>query len=103
MTQWYPRFADVPGLRYPGSPGVDRTRLRGHNLKPRVDRYKWEGKQRTTLEWTYGDMSTSESPARMWETKSRPGESPGQTVLRRTRERLELPGTLTDYHFILAE
>lgn len=101
MEKWYRRLADVPGVDYPGSPGVDRTRLPGHNTEPKVSTYTFEGKRSTSLMWPMKDGETGSSPANTWESKPRPGESPSQTALRQTREKLELPGTLSDYHFII--
>lgn len=101
MGKWYRRLADVPEVDYPGSPGVDRTRLPGHNAEPKISTYTFEGRRSTSLMWPMKNGETGSSPANTWETKPRPGESPSQMALRQTREKLEFPGTLSDYHFII--
>lgn len=101
MEKWYRRLAEVPGVGYEGSPGVDRTRLPGHNAAPKIDRYDYDGEQREYMSWPTKDGSTSASPAKNWETKPRRGETEAQTALRQLRETLELPGTLSDYHFAI--
>jgi hypothetical protein len=101
MEKWYPRLAEVPKLGYEGSPSVDRARLPGYDARPRIERYKWDDKRRETLWWTVKGGSSSAAPATQLESSPRPGESPAQTALRHCYEALELPGTLTDYHFII--
>lgn len=101
MEKWYPRLADVPKLGYEGSPGVDRTRLPGFNLKPRIERYEWDGKIRESLSWPMKNGSTSAAPATQLESSPLPGETPARTALRHCHEALELPGTLSNYHFII--
>lgn len=44
---------------------------------------------------------TGASPAQSWKTQPRKGETEAQTALRQLREALELPGTLSDYHFAI--
>lgn len=101
MEKWFRRLAEVPGVAYEGSPGVDRTRLPGHDATPKVDRYDYDGERREYMTWATKDGSTSASPAKNWETKPRRGETEAQTALRQLRETLELPGTLRDYHFAI--
>lgn len=31
--RWYPRMADIPGIEFGGSPGVDRRKLRGADVR----------------------------------------------------------------------
>lgn len=95
--KWYRRLADVPTLNYPGSPGVIRTSLPGHNTVPVIDRYGFED-----LMWTMGkDGWTSSSPSNQWESSPRANETKADFILRRLHEKLELPGTLSDYHFAI--
>lgn len=95
--KWFRRLADVPQIHYPGSPGVVRNSLPGHNTVPEIDRYGFDG-----LMWPKGnDGSTSASPARGWEPSHRAGEAKADFILRRMYEKLELPGTLSDYHFAI--
>lgn len=101
MEKWYPRLAEVPKLGYEGSPGVDRTRLPGFNLRPQIRRYEWDGKIRESLSWPMKNGSTSAAPATQLESPPVPGETPARTALRHCHEALELPGTLSNYHFII--
>lgn len=101
MERWFRRFAEVPALNYQGSPGVDRTRLPGHNAVPTIDSYDHDGKKHVYLTWPTKDGSTSASPAHGWETKPCKGETQAQTSLRQLHETLELPGNLSDYHFAI--
>jgi hypothetical protein len=95
--KWYRRLADVPKINYPGSPGVIRTSLPGHNTIPVIDRYGFED-----LMWPLNkDGWTSASPSNEWEPSLRSGETNADLVLRRIYEKLELPGTLSDYHFAI--
>ena len=101
MEKWYSRLAEVPKLGYEGSPGVDRTRLPGFNLKPRIERYEWDGMIHESLSWPLKNGSTSAAPATQLESSPLPGETPARTSLRHCHEALELPGTLSNYHFII--
>lgn len=101
MEKWYSRLADVPGVEFDGGVGVDRTRLPDHDAKPRVVRHTWEGKHETYLMWKTKEGETSAAPASQWETKPRAGETEARTALRQCHEALELPGTLSNYHFII--
>jgi hypothetical protein len=95
--KWFRRLADVPQINYPGSPGVIRTNLPGHNTVPEIDRYGYDH-----LMWPMGeDGSTSASPANQWKPLLRTGEAKADFILRQMYEKLELPGTLSDYHFAI--
>lgn len=96
MPAWFRRLADVPKIGYPGSPGVDRTRLPGHDAVA-------QGRSEDYLSWPIPNGSTSESPSHAWKTTGRPGEAPADTALRQLYEKLELPGTVTDYYWALNE
>ncbi|MEK6282525.1 MAG: hypothetical protein AABN95_19360 [Acidobacteriota bacterium] len=100
MEKWFPRLGDVPGIEYVNK-AVDRTRLLGHDAVPRIEQFEFDGRVHESMYWPTKDGSTSASPAKTWETKPLEGETAGQTVLRQLRESLELPGTLTDYHFAI--
>ena len=100
--QWYARLAEIPGISYPGSPGVQRTRLPGHDLKPDVQRYDFDDRRREFLSWTHRDgTSSSASPAKNWETQPLPDSAPPQAILQHLYEVLELPGVASDYHFAI--
>jgi hypothetical protein len=49
--EWFRRLGDIPGVVYAGSPMVDRTKLRGHEMVPKVISYEIEGKRREGLSW----------------------------------------------------
>lgn len=100
MEKWFPRLGDVPGIQYVNQ-AVDRARLLGHDFVPRIEQFEFDGRVHESVYWPTKDGSTSASPAKTWETKPLEGETAGQTVLRQLRESLELPGTLTDYHFAI--
>ena len=73
--RWYGRLADIPGTNYSGSPGVQRTRLPNHNLKPEIQHYDFGGRQQEYLSWNYRDgTSSSASPAKNWESQPLPEE-----------------------------
>lgn len=101
MEKWFRRLAEVPGVGYEGSPSVDRSQLPGHDATPKIERYNYDGERHVSVMWPMKDGSTSASPAHRWETKPRRGETEAQTALRQLRETLELPGTLSDYHFAI--
>lgn len=97
--RWFPRFAEVPGMRYEPPPNLDFSALPGRGKVPKIEYYKFEGKRRASLLWEFGDMTTSASPAHQWETSPRASESQAAMILRQVYETLELPGILSDYHF----
>ncbi len=47
------------------------------------------------------DGWTSASPSNEWEPSPHAGEAKADFILRRMYEKLELPGTLSDYHFAI--
>lgn len=108
MRSWYRRLADVPGVEYPGSPDVDRSKLRWTNLEPevhervRIPDLPLLDSDYDDYEWEYGDEASSQSPAsRHWEEKGDASPSVASKVARALGEALELPGTLKDYHFVI--
>ena len=62
MEKWFRRLAEVPGVGYEGSPGVDRTRLPGHDATPKIDRYDYDGERREYMSWPMKGGSTSVYP-----------------------------------------
>ena len=100
MEKWFPRLGDVPGIEYVNR-AVDRTRLLGHDAVPRIEQFEFDGRVHESLYWPTKDGTTSASPANTWETKPLENETDGQTALRQLLESLELPGTLSDYHFAI--
>lgn len=99
MEKWFRRLAEVPGIEYKPDPAIDRTRLPGHDAVPKIDHYEFDGERLESMDWPTKDGSTSSSPAATWETKPIKDETEGQTAFRQLQERLELPGTISDYHF----
>lgn len=98
---WFSRLADVPKVGYPGHLSVDRQRLPGHDLQPRIDTFDFDGTPHRSLSWLTDDGSTSQSPASAWCSFDDPRHTTATDVLRRIYEALELPGTAADYHFAL--
>lgn len=100
MEKWFPRLGDIPSIGYVNE-AIDRTRLAGHDAIPKIERFEFDGRVHESMYWPSQEGSTSASPAKTWETTPLENETAGQTVLRQLRESLELPGTLTDYHFAI--
>jgi hypothetical protein len=100
MAEWFHRLADMPGVGYQGSPGVDRRQLRGHDAIPQVSVHTIDGKRRESLSWSGGRGGTSSSTAH--ELAFQVGQSETTpTLLRRVARALELPGEVSDYHFAI--
>lgn len=101
MKLWFRRLAEAPQVGYEGSSSVDRSLLPGHNDTPEIIYHDYEGKRHVSLMWPMGQGSTSASPASSWEPTQRQDEPTAEFKLRRLYEKLELPGTLSDYHFAI--
>ena len=99
--RWFPRFAEIPGIQYEPPKGLDFSHLPDRGKVPEIDYYEFDGKRHKSIMWRSGDTSTSASPAKEWKTIPRPDETEATTILRQVYETLELPGTLSDYHFAL--
>lgn len=99
--KWFPRFAEIPGIQYKPPKGLDFSHLLDRGKVPEISYYEFDGKKQKSIMWNYGDTTTGSSPANEWKTIPRPGESEATTILRQVYETLELPGTLSDYHFAL--
>lgn len=101
---WYECLADVPHLDYATPASVDVATLPEHDLCPRIVTTTWNGTAKTTPEWIrdprgYGSRR---SPAAEWKGHVRPpGESEAAAAMHRIHEARALPGTLTDYYFVL--
>jgi hypothetical protein len=99
---WFPCFAEVPGIIYESPKELNFNNLRGRGVVPEINYDVLDGKRHKSIMWKTEDGgTTSASPAHVWETKTLPGETAAITVLRQVYEVLELPGTLSDYHFAL--
>jgi len=104
VRQWFKRFAEVPNAGYPGHPSIDRLRLRGHDVEARLEVWKdYDGKRQESLRWGQKDSWQSSSPASThWmDFDNRGKPSTPQETIKRAFESLELPGTLSDYHWTL--
>lgn len=101
---WYERLADVPHLDYVTPVSVDAAALPERGLRPRLATTMWNGTNKTSPEWIrdprgYGSRR---SPATEWKGYApQSGESEATAAMRRVHEALALPGTLTDYYFVL--
>lgn len=91
-VRWAARLADVAGVGFTGSPGIDRTKLKDHALRPT--------KEYGSLTWKTRDGWTSQAPAaaHRGERDVKPA-----TLIRKTWEALELPGTAADWHYTLLD
>jgi hypothetical protein len=105
---WYRTLRDVPGAGYAGASSVDRTRLRWGAVEARVgdpSSYLPDDPADKRLEWWYpGEtFGSSDSPAdRHWAGgREDPSHDSPDGLERRLHEAFELPGTVTDYHFIV--
>ena len=94
MPNWFRRLADIPGVGYPGSEGVVRTKLKWHNAVPEVHISDFDGRRHESLMWPSGA-----SPAH--ELGFRSDDDLTSAALKRVAEALELPGEPSDYHFAI--
>jgi hypothetical protein len=94
---WFPRFADVPGVRYSPPEGLDVSKLRQRNVRPTVNRWP---DMPPSLSWPTPDGTTSQAPAGAHGLDD-PREATTARVLRTLAEALELPGEPSDYHFAI--
>ncbi|MGI8680005.1 MAG: hypothetical protein ACR2LX_15250 [Jatrophihabitans sp.] len=95
-TTWFRRFADIPGIEYTTTPGLDLRHLRKRGLTPEVHDYGSGG----SLWWETEHGGTSQSPAGEHMLDDRQAATPAQ-IRTNVAEALELPGTPSDYHFAL--
>lgn len=98
-TTWYRRLADIPDIGYPGDIEIHRS-LKAANVTPRIERYDFDGRQQEFLSWGTPDGTSSGSPVHGMAFGSFDGETPAKTR-KRVLSGLELPGTPSDYHFLI--
>ena len=93
-------MAEVPGLSYTAPQDVDRAALPGHDAVPRVFEYGFDDETRRSLTWSTpgGEMGASPAHQRAFGGVEKIG---ARDELRSLREALELPGSLSDYHFAI--
>ncbi len=97
-TVWYKRLAEVPGLDFGGSPGVDRRRLRGHDARPTVVKLSLSDPDREILTWPQAAWTSSWSPAQEHFAGGDATMLDVTALVRRTWEAIELPGDVFAYH-----
>lgn len=94
MTRWYARMADIPGIGFPGSPGVDRFRLPEAQVRPLQEQGS------PYLYWPTPDGHASSSPAHRRAFADTTAMDTNELV-RWIFEGMELPGIASDYHHLL--
>jgi hypothetical protein len=89
---WYARMADIPGIQFAGSPGVDRASFVEARVRPRAESgfVLWPSPQ--------GETSASPANRRAFADLARMGRD---ELSRWVWEGLEVPGEPSDYHFLL--
>lgn len=103
-TEWFRRLGDVPGVGYRALVAVDRTRIPGHDARPKVHTY---GEQQSYLDWgsrelRTGDLRSLWAPVREHVKGALDNEATSTSrLVRRLSEGFELPGEPRDYHWIL--
>ena len=100
-ADWYEGLRQVPGVAYQGHPDIDRRKLPQHNAKPQVETFDIDGEKHTSVMWRTRDGYSSQSPAAAWSSIDDPQVAEPEDVIRSMYEALELPGTVSDYHFKL--
>ncbi len=98
---WYERLGNVPGVAYEGHPDVDRRKLPQHDAKPSMESFVFDGRTQRSLSWKTHEGSNSRSPAAGWAGGDDPRNTSAAQLLRRLYEAIELPGTISDYHFAM--
>ena len=98
-TTWYKRLADIPSIGYPGDESL-RKKLPNANVTPRVERFDLGDRPHEALVWKTRDGTSSASPVHEVAFGSHGDESPEETR-ERVLKALELPGTPSDYHFLI--
>jgi hypothetical protein len=101
-TSWFPRFADIPGVSWTTPPGIDRRQIRGHDLVPETSDWDTDRVYWPSMDRGEEDSSTTATPAQQYVGGDWSGSKTVDAVVRSMAEALELPGTPSDYHFIIA-
>ncbi|NJP96651.1 hypothetical protein HCN51_45715 [Nonomuraea sp. FMUSA5-5] len=87
-------MADISGMRFAGSPDIDRSRLPDAHVRPRQERGS------RYLYWPTPEGDSSGSPAHR-RAFADIGHMDTNGLVRWVWEGVELPGTASDYHFLL--
>jgi len=97
--RWFPNLAAVPGVGYAGDP-VRRARLPESKETPRETTYNFGGRETHALSWRSAGGSTSASPVHRRAHGDFRRETSAE-ARERVLDAIELPGTISDYHFAL--
>jgi hypothetical protein len=103
--EWFPSFDAIPGVTWEPLVPVDRSKLRGLDARPRVERRElYEGRSYDSVDWLTpegGELDDeSGSPAVLHQRKlDSERELAPRTIAKAISEMLELPGTRSEYHF----
>jgi hypothetical protein len=99
-AEWFNGLRSVPGIGYTGHPDVDRTKVPGYDTKPDITTFDVGEKKHVSVMWPMRDGGhTSQSPASAWSSHGDARTAEPEDVIRSLYEALELPGTISDYHF----
>lgn len=99
---WFARMGDIPGLTYEPPSPVDRSKLRGLNARPTVNRFSFDGTVRESLGWDpedWGEHGGSMSSPCRRHLGDEYDVMPTSELLTRLWESLEVPGEPSDFHF----
>jgi hypothetical protein len=98
-------MGDIPGLDFESLVAIDRSTLPNWDARPEVRRHEFNGRVTEHLSWNYEqegeEVSSSSSPAQRLAFRTDDPELATPTILQRLWESLEVPGTSSDYHFLL--
>jgi hypothetical protein len=93
LEVWFERMAAIPGIRFDGSPGIDRALLPESRIRPRASM--------EYLMWPAADGATTSASPASRHLGSGTSRLQHEELIRSVWEGLELPGTTSDYHFLL--
>lgn len=97
--EWFSRFADIPGVDYRPLAQVDRDSLLGHDVVPSP--FAPEAGGDGPLWWGSGEGASAGSPTSRHAAAHLLDGDAVSAVRTAIAEALELPGTLSDYCFVL--
>lgn len=107
MERYCTKLSELPGIEYHGGVDIDSERLPNTDCEPVVRALSLgNGEIEQRVEWHYADGSrdTMRSPARRHvfnDPFSDASELTADQITTQIKEVLELPGTLSDYHFAI--
>lgn len=98
---WYPRMGDIPGVEHQAPQGLDRTTIPGWDAVPEISSSEYEGRRHVQLWWGGDGFGTSAAPAHRADSEGDAATVSVPEALDRLWRGLELPGTASDYHFLI--